>query len=332
MVQVQEEGYVPMALHPIEAFRNPVSRPRAIIWTGVVLIAFIMFVAVAISVTSSFWFCAEGCHKVQDDAVAAYRNGSHNQVSCLNCHMPAGANPIVFLIHKVEAGVGELPITIGNSFEVPLNPESKLALSDITFPDTQCTQCHDLRTRPVTSSSGIIFNHTTHSDLKIRCTFCHNRVGHNEDGLTLKGVQPKTGEKAYPHVNYLSMDGCFRCHSQERGAVASGKCTVCHMDTANLKPASHNPADFLHTHGRMYIDEEKKVEKAEEKTKQKAPTPESVQQNLNDLAAGKSTGSNRSETFKWPIAPIETVNTCYTCHTKASCEACHDKSGVKFKL
>ncbi|MCL2331922.1 MAG: NapC/NirT family cytochrome c [Actinomycetia bacterium] len=321
-----------MALHLIEAFRNPVSRPRAIIWAGVVLILFIAFVMVAIAATSSFWFCAEGCHKVQDDAVAAYRQGSHNQVSCLSCHMPAGANPIVFMIHKVEAGVGELPITIANTFEVPLNPESKVALSSIEFPDTQCTQCHDMKTRKVTSSSGIIFTHQTHSDLKIRCTFCHNRAGHNENGLVLKGFQPKTGEKAYPHTDFMSMNGCFRCHSLEAGAVASGKCTFCHVEATNLVPANHSASDFLHRHGRLYVSEEKKVEEAEKETGQKTPTPASVQRDLDNLAAGKSTGPARSADFAWPIAPIATVNTCYTCHTKASCESCHEKSNIHFQL
>ncbi|MCL2324403.1 MAG: hypothetical protein FWC48_02360 [Actinomycetia bacterium] len=321
-----------MAMHPIEVFRNPVSRPRAIIWTGVVLICLIAFVMVAIAATSSYWFCAVGCHKVQDDAVAAYRHGSHNQVSCLSCHMPAGANPVVFMIHKVEAAVGELPVTFANSFEVPLNPLSKVALSSIEFPDTQCTQCHDLETRKVTTSSGIIFEHKTHLNLKIRCTFCHNRAGHNESGLTLVGVQPRTGEKAFPHVDYMTMNGCYRCHSLDAGAVASGKCSVCHMDTTNLKPKDHLVANYLHKHGRLFINEEKRVEEAEKETRQKAPTPESVQRKLDDLAAGKSTGSAKSEDFAWPVAPIQTVNTCYTCHTKASCEACHLKSNIHFEL
>jgi hypothetical protein len=82
----------------------------------------------------------------------------------------------------------------------------------------------------------------------------------------------------------------------------------------------------------MFIDEEKKVEEYEKETRQKAPTSESIQRNLNDLAAGKSTGSAKSEDFAWPLAPIQTVNSCYTCHTKASCESCHAKNNIHFKL
>ncbi|MCL2654472.1 MAG: hypothetical protein FWD65_02065 [Coriobacteriia bacterium] len=323
-----------MAWHPIEAFRNPVTRARAIIWTGVALVVVLMVMTVAIAATSSYWFCAECCHKVQDDAVAAYGRGSHNQVSCLACHLPANADPVTFLYHKVHSAIGELPMTFANSFEVPLNAESKVSLSSEEFPDTQCTQCHDMSTRKVTSSSGIIFDHSTHTNLKIRCTFCHNRAGHNEDGLALKGVQPKTGDKAYPHPNYLTMDGCFRCHSLDSNAVAPGQCKVCHTQTdiATLKPKDHMGVDFLHSHGRLYLDEEKKVEDAEKETGQQAPTPASVQQDLDNLAAGKGTGSAASDSFAWPVAPIDTVNTCYTCHTRADCEACHEKSGIHFQL
>ncbi|MCL2882088.1 MAG: hypothetical protein FWF45_04255 [Coriobacteriia bacterium] len=322
-----------MAWHPIEAFRNPVTRPRAIIWAGVVLVVLLVFVTVAIAATSSYWFCAEGCHKVQDDAVAAYDRGTHNQVSCLACHLPANANPIIFLYHKVHSAIGELPLTFANTFEVPLNPLSKVSLSSEEFPDTQCTQCHDMQTRPVTSSSGIIFDHSTHSEMKIRCTFCHNRVGHNEDGLALKGVQPKTGEKAYQHPNYLTMDGCFRCHSLDKDAVASGQCNVCHTQTdiATLKPSDHT-ANFQQTHGKLFIEQVMKVNETEKETGQQAPTPASVQKDLDNLAAGKGTGSAASDNFAWPVAPIGTVNTCYTCHTKADCEACHVQKGIHYQL
>lgn len=321
-----------MAVHPIEAFRNPVSRPRAIIWTGTVLVALLVFIAVAVAASSSFWFCAEVCHKVQDDAVNAYLQGPHNQVSCLDCHLPSNANPVLFLYHKVESAVGELPMTFANTFEVPINKESKVSLSSIEFPDTQCTQCHDVESRQINTTDGLIFDHKTHSDLKIRCTFCHNRTAHPEKDLTLVLVQPKTGEKAVPHPDYMSMDACFRCHSLDNGAVASGKCSFCHSDTSNLVPASHSASDYLYSHGRLFIAEEKKVEDAEKETGQKAPTPASVRQDLNNLAAGKSTGGAGSDDFQWPVAPIDTVNSCYTCHTKSFCENCHEQKGVHFQL
>ena len=60
-----------------------------------------------LGVTSTRWFCAEGCHKVQDDTIIAYQHSSHSKISCMACHMPVNANPVIFLLHKAEA-LGEL--------------------------------------------------------------------------------------------------------------------------------------------------------------------------------------------------------------------------------
>jgi len=321
-----------MAKHPIEAFRNPVSRPRAIIWTGVVLIAFVLFVTVAIAATSSYWFCASVCHKVQDDTIAAYQNSSHNQVSCIACHLPSGGNPVIFMYHKVKSAIGELPMTFANTFELPLNPQSTVSLSSEEFPDTQCTQCHDMNTRKVTTSSGIIFDHTSHTNMGIRCTFCHNRVAHNETGLLFVLKDPQSGNQNHGHVDYMTMDGCYRCHSLDANAAAPGQCSVCHEPGTDLTPADHKTSTFMDNHGRMYIDMEKRVEKATVETGQKSPTPDSVRENLRNLAEGEETGEGMAKDFKWPVAPVGTVETCFTCHTKASCEDCHKQKGINFKL
>ena len=49
----------------VEAFKNPVSRPRAIIWTGTILSLVCLLFVVMFFATTSYWFCAEICHKVQ---------------------------------------------------------------------------------------------------------------------------------------------------------------------------------------------------------------------------------------------------------------------------
>ncbi len=95
----------------------------------------------ALGVTSSYWFCADVCHKVQDDTITAYNNSSHSQVNCMACHMPANADPLTFMLHKVEA-LGELYLTATGNYEIPLNGESHLAMDGEHMPSTQCTQCH----------------------------------------------------------------------------------------------------------------------------------------------------------------------------------------------
>ena len=131
------------------------------------------------------------------------------------CHMPVNANPVVFLLHKAEA-LGELYMTVTNKFELPLNAESEVAL---TMKEIQCTQCHNLQTRDITTSPGIKINHDKHTEKQVNCTICHNRIAHNEDfKLTL--TDPTTGEPNKRHEQFMSMDACFRCHDQETGRCA----------------------------------------------------------------------------------------------------------------
>ncbi len=321
-------------MHPIEAFRNPASRPRAFIWTGALILAILIVVTVAVGATSTYWFCASVCHKVQDDTIAAYQNSSHDRVSCISCHEPVNANPIVFLYKKAEAGIGELPMTIGNSYELPLNGEDRVALSSEEFPDEQCTQCHTEKRLGTDSDNDIIFNHTTHTNMGVRCTMCHNRIAHNEDGIALTTKNPKTGEMGHYHNDYSTMTGCYRCHSLEPDAVASGECSVCHVNTSteNLLPADHKEADFMASHAKLYFDQEHKVEEGIKETGEQAPTGASVKAHLADLANGVSTGKASSNDFKYPIAPIETINECYTCHTVDSCTACHAQKGITVTL
>ena len=147
-----------MARISLAGFKDPVRRPRYIVWTIVVLLAFIAFMIPLLGVTSTRWFCSNACHKVQDDTIVAYQRSSHSNISCMSCHMPVGASPVTFMMHKVEA-LGELYLTITNKFELPLNGEDEYAL---TLPSSQCTQCHNLANRPVSPSAGLKIDHDKH--------------------------------------------------------------------------------------------------------------------------------------------------------------------------
>ena len=94
-----------MAKFSLAGFKDPVRRPRYIIWTGVVLMLFAAFIVFALAFSSSRLFCAQVCHSVQDDSIFAYEASSHSEISCLACHIPVNANPIIFVIHKAEAGI-----------------------------------------------------------------------------------------------------------------------------------------------------------------------------------------------------------------------------------
>lgn len=223
-----------MAKVSLAGFRDPRRRARYIIWLTVVLILFIAIMIPTLAITSSYWFCANACHKVQDDTITAYDQSSHSKINCMACHIPANAPPWVFMLHKMEA-LGELYQTITDTYPEPLNANDAVAL---TMPATQCTQCHS-NNRRVTPSPGIIIDHKVHADKAIPCPICHNRIAHPDDNFVHKSVNKKTGERGHPHDNFALMQGCFRCHSQEAGGVAPGDCKICHQPSFNLLPASH---------------------------------------------------------------------------------------------
>ena len=104
-------------------FRDPATRPRAIIWTGVIVLLLAAFVVVALGATSTRLFCAQVCHKVQDDTILSYEASSHSEISCMACHEPVNANTVVFLLAKMKA-LGELYTTVTNKYELPLNAGS----------------------------------------------------------------------------------------------------------------------------------------------------------------------------------------------------------------
>ena len=304
-----------MARISFGGFKDPVTRPRYIIWALVVVLFIAGVMIPVLGITSTRWFCSEGCHKVQDDTIAAYKRSSHASISCMACHMPVSANPVIFLIHKAEA-LGELAQTVSNNYELPLNGESEVAME---MKADQCVQCHSLKTRKITPSIGIKINHDIHGEKDVRCPMCHNRIAHNEDfELTLK--DPKSGETNKKHANFMKMTACFRCHSQTPGKdVPPGKCEACHTPGFKLKPPSHDTTSFYPGgHAELAKEADKEVaaakgqvwfESAATSTPAKAPEAE-------EATGGREGGEPE-------LKSVEQINVCSTCHAKKFCIDCH---------
>lgn len=289
----------------LAGFKDPVRRPRYIIWTSVAVLFVAAVMIVALGATSTRWFCSEGCHKVQDDTIKAYQHSTHAQVSCMACHMPVGANPITFVMHKAEA-LGELYLTITNNYELPLNAKSEVALN---MKPVQCEQCHNLAKRRVTPATGILIDHKVHADKNVTCGMCHNRIAHRENfEMALK--DPKTGEPNRTHEDFMSMTACFRCHTHNEtspGLKAPGECTACHPADFQLKPASHLQEGFYPKgHARLGQAEAKRVASFE---------------------AGKTEGEKAApegkETLAEKLVEVGSINECSTCHGETFCSDCH---------
>jgi mono/diheme cytochrome c family protein len=300
-----------MAKISLAGFKDPVRRPRFIVWTFVVVLALAAFVVVMLGATSTRWFCSEVCHKVQDDTIAAYNASTHAEISCMACHEPVGADTIVFMIAKVKSGLEVIP-TVGNTFSLPLNPGSALALKGgKEMGSQQCTQCHS-QNREVTASEGLIVNHKVHADANIHCTVCHNRIAHNDTAAKPTLVAPN-GSENKPHQNFMKMEFCYRCHDLEgktkmtgEGAkAASGTCATCHPTGFKLIPETHETADWASKgHGEANKEILKEMVLLEEEAK--VLEEEGIEPYL-----------------ALPVDP------CFTCHVeKDFCEPCHDSLKV----
>jgi len=322
-----------MAKISLAGFKDPVRRPRYIIWTGVVVLLLAAFVIVALGVTSTYWFCANGCHKVQDDTITAYDNSSHSKISCMACHMPVNADPITFVLHKAEA-LGELYLTATGKYEIPLNGESHLALE---FNPNNCVQCHS-ENRVITASAGIIIDHAVHEEKEVTCTMCHNRVAHNEDGIEFVNTDPASGELNGGHVDFMTMTACFRCHGLEAGSEAPGECAKCHPKGFELKPPSHMEAGFYpKKHAELALEAQAVVDEAaaegeegeegeasEEGTEGEEPEESEESTETSSLGVEEAAASSGEENpWAEEMPGVHEVNYCSTCHKESFCTNCH---------
>jgi hypothetical protein len=229
--------------------------------------------------------------------------------------MPVNANPIIFLEHKATA-LGELAKTVTNNYELPLNPESEVAL---TMKEKQCTQCHNPALRKISPSFGMKIDHAKHAENQVTCPICHNRTAHVEDfDLTLK--DPKTGEPNKKHENFMKMTACFRCHTQQKDTKApTGSCAACHTPEFPLKPASHlAPGFYPAGHAKLGLAEEKRVLAAGGRAfLSSAETSEQVKE------AEKTNGASAGEGIGPELPKVQTINECSTCHARSFCTDCH---------
>lgn len=101
----------------------------------------------------------------------------------------------------------------------------------------KCTMCHtgedNMQALP-NPVREINFNHQLHvNGQAVACETCH------------KGLD-KT-DYAGPE-NLPSMATCVTCHDNSK---APKQCEICHLNTASLRPASHDVANFKREHGRV---------------------------------------------------------------------------------
>jgi hypothetical protein len=306
---------VEVARLSLAGFRDPQRRPRYVIWTSVSVLLLAGFVVVMLAATSTRGFCANPiCHKVQADTINAYQASAHANISCIACHEPLNADPLTLVLAKAKSMLELIP-TFGNTYELPLNAGSALALTGGREMGSQlCKQCHGGH-RKVTTSDGIIIDHAAHDEAGIWCTVCHNRVAHR-DGLAEPMLVDPKGNKNARHADFMKMDYCFRCHDLEgkvkmtgpKAQSAPGQCSAFHPADFELVPETHDAAEWKRGgHAEAALEAFREVGAGEAEAR--ILEAEGVQAHL--------------------AAP---VNSCFTCHVESRfCKPCHAKLVVPKK-
>ena len=310
--------------NPLQAFSDPTRRPRAIVWTGAVLIAAFGLYGASMAVTSTAWFCNEVCHNVHADNAKTYFAGSHSNISCVACNYTVALDPARFALDRVDKLLDIYP-TISGTFKMPLNEYSRIGLE---LPPDQCTQCHGSH-RAVSPTRGLKIDHAVHAAKEINCTVCHNRVAH-----------PEIYTYALPgnkhHEDFMTMRACFRCHSLEdaarNGFTAPGACPICHTPTFALEPASHLATGTpwvvaagggVSAHTKAALADAKTVSAAKATWEPIAKVfvdeePRIIMQ-LIDVDTERPLS----------LPPVSTVNECDMCHAGATfCDPCHARNKV----
>lgn len=146
------------------------SRKTLIFIGAIIVFAIVAFVA--IEITSQPEFCAR-CHEIAP-AVESWRQFSHNEVSCMECHADPGAIGVI----KRKAGAYK-EVYIHFFGEVPKEMEANVKYDN-------CLLCHSgKRSSKYPQAKNIVEEDndlvTLHKDIiaeKTSCLNCHKEVAH----------------------------------------------------------------------------------------------------------------------------------------------------------
>lgn len=222
--------------------RNFVSSVLGVIWRGITVNRKELFIALAIifgilgvtTLTMLKWtatpeFCGS-CHNMQS-YIDSWRDSSHKNVPCTDCHFEPGLFGAVEGKWKAQAH-----IVMKLTGTAPSRPHTQIS-------DGSClrTGCHSTEklAEKTTIFKGVDFKHSSHlGDLrrgkKLRCVSCHSQI-----------VQGQ-------HLT-ITETTCFTCHfyGGERDTKMS-ECSVCHKQSkAKIFIDANESQPFVH---KEYLD------------------------------------------------------------------------------
>jgi hypothetical protein len=225
---------------------------------------------------------------------------------CMMCHTAAkDCDPCHV---RMNLGLPKMPDTYVSIVTQRPQPASVKIFPEGPTSMAQCSYCHpDL---DKITPGRLIFAHDAHLQRNYKCTVCHPRFGHSENG-----------------VNRPDMMSCYRCHGMSHGTqglVAGDACAKCHPRSFNLIPTNHTPAFKKGQHGPLANKNLAYCGMCH------------VPQFCVNCHTGRGTTPNASPT---PVLPIDHTGaswrgehgklymakqgSCGACHDGPSCQPCH---------
>ena len=192
-----------------EAVRGTKEHWKGIaVFSAVAFVGFIILIAVLLHATANYRFCGL-CHNM-DSYIESWKQSSHKDVSCLECHFEPGLWGE--LVGKWKAQTHVVMQITGTA---PPRPHTEI--SDASCLREGCHSTQDLKKKKITYK-GVEFSHDTHlSELrrgkKLKCVSCHSQI-----------VQGK-------HLT-VTETTCFTCHFYKKNEHPEmAKCKLCHPQT-----------------------------------------------------------------------------------------------------
>jgi nitrate/TMAO reductase-like tetraheme cytochrome c subunit len=191
-------------------WKNPVNR-----WK--LLFASLVFCVVVfgggygvLSFTNSPSFCSS-CHEMQPE-YTTFTASSHNEISCVQCHIKPGT--INMVTHKMKS-LKEV------YYHVTGVPKQIVQTTEEAVSNQNCLQCHS-KNRLVTASGDLKVNHKGHIEKNIPCVTCHAGVVHAKmaaRGINVdqdRGDWTKENAEKLIEEKYLrpNMGTCIDCHDK----------------------------------------------------------------------------------------------------------------------
>lgn len=191
-------------------WKNPVNRWKLLFASLLVCIVVFGGGYGVLSFTNSPTFCSS-CHEMQPE-YTSYTASSHNEISCVQCHIKPGT--VSMLTHKVKS-MKEV------YYHVTGVPNQIVQTEEEAISNENCLQCHS-KNRLVTASGDLKVNHKGHINDGIPCITCHSGVVHakmaaRDINVTADRTKwtPENAQKLIEE-KYLkpNMGTCIDCHDK----------------------------------------------------------------------------------------------------------------------